>query len=182
MGIWQSALILLGIGIVSERFGAGVGLGQLGVGIRELAGAPLGGLGTGLGEFAGGLRAIAESFGDIGRGFGEMFKHIPEFGRKGFPPQQPSRPGITNGNGLYGGGIVPPGYPGNGLLTVSGGDRTTDLTGGGGNVPRGFNGGGIITIPPPVTLPPPQITTINVGHTGGSSGAGGAPSRGLYFV
>jgi len=139
MGIWQSALILLGIGIVSERFGAGVGLGQLGVGIRELTGASLGGFGTGLGEFAGGLRLFGESLGDIGRGFGELFKHLPQVPGMPLPgPADPYKglpPPPTYKNILYGGGLVPPGYPENGLLTVSGGDRTTDLTGGGGSVP-----------------------------------------------
>ena len=125
MGIWESALILLGIGIVSERFGAGVGLGQLGVGIRELAGAPLGGIGTGLGEFAGGLRSFAEALGDIGRGFGELFKNIPGYGLPSpwlTPPLLP--------------GEVPPAN-GNGLTQVGGGDDTTNLPGGGGNVPNG---------------------------------------------
>ena len=143
MGIWQSALILLGIGIVSERFGAGVGLGQLGTGIRTLAAAPLGGVGAGLGEFGGGLRTFAEALGDVGRGFGTLFENIPEFGRKGFPPQQPSRPGILD--------LVPypglPGVPTQGLITVSGGDRTSLSTGGGGNVPTAL----IVKIIPHVT-------------------------------
>lgn len=77
MGIWESALILLGVGIVSQRFGAGLGLEQLGVGIRSLAGAPLFGFGEGLYMFSAGLREFAESLGDIGRGFGELFEHIP---------------------------------------------------------------------------------------------------------
>jgi len=116
MGIWESALILLGIGIVSQRFKAGVGLAELGVGIRELAGAPLGGLGTGMGEFGTGLRTFAESLGDIGRGFSDLFKGIPQLPGPG-PGQLPP----SNGNGL--------------LVTVSGGDKTTNLAGGGGNVP-----------------------------------------------
>jgi len=116
MGIWESALILLGIGIISQRFKAGVGLAELGVGIRELAGAPLGGLGTGMGEFGTGLRTFAESLGDIGRGFGELFKNIPGYG---------------GGEGFGGNGAGTR----TGLLTVSGGDKTTQLAGGGGNVP-----------------------------------------------
>ena len=119
MGIWESALILLGIGIVSERFGAGVGLGELGLGIRELAGAPLGGIGTGLGEFGAGLRTFAEALGDVGRGFGELFQNIPGYGA---------------GEGFGGNGA---GVNGTGLIPESGGDATTYLTGGGGNVPNG---------------------------------------------
>lgn len=130
MGIWESALILLGIGIVSERFGAGVGLGELGTGIRTLAAAPLGGIGSGLGEFSGGLRSFAEALGDIGRGFGTLFENLPEFGSGGFPPQQP--PASVNGNGN-----------GNGLTQVGGGDDTADLAGGGGHVPTG---GPILTL------------------------------------
>jgi len=106
MGIWESALILLGIGIVSQRFKAGVGLAELGVGIRELAGAPFGGFGVGLGELGTGMRTFAESLGDIGRGFGELFKFIPKW----------AQPGLSTDSGgadtdLYtgGGGNVPPG-------------------------------------------------------------------------
>ncbi len=106
MGIWESALMLLGIGIISSKFKAGVGLGELGLGIRELTAAPLGGLGTGLGEFGGGLRIFAESLGDIGRGFGDLFAFIPQW----------ARPGLSTDSGgadtdLYtgGGGNVPPG-------------------------------------------------------------------------
>jgi len=117
MGIWESALILLGVGIVSSRFKAGVGLQELGLGIRELGAAPLGGLGVGLGEFAGGLRSFAESLGDIGRGFGEMFKYIPKWAQPGPGPSLPP----ANGNGD--------------LIVQPGGDDTTYLVGGGGNVP-----------------------------------------------
>jgi len=121
MGIWESALILLGIGIVSERFGAGVGLGELGTGIRTLAAAPLGGVGAGLGEFGAGLRTFAEALGDVGRGFGELFKNIPQLPSPFLTP--PLLPGA-----------VPP-VNGNGLITVSGGEPTDLLPGGGGNVP-----------------------------------------------
>jgi len=124
MGIWESALILLGVGIVSSRFKAGVGLQELGLGIRELGAAPLGGIGTGLGEFAGGLRSFAESLGDIGRGFGELFKHIPKV--QPGTPQPWWYPPMEEGNG-NGGPLIP----------VGGGDDTTNLPGGGGNVPNG---------------------------------------------
>ena len=117
MGIWESALILLGVGIVSSRFKAGVGLQELGLGIRELGAAPLGGLGVGLGEFAGGLRSFAESLGDIGRGFGDLFKHIPKWAQPGQVPALPP----ANGNGD--------------LIVKPGGDDKTYLVGGGGNVP-----------------------------------------------
>jgi hypothetical protein len=123
VGIWESALILLGIGIVSEKFGAGVGLQELGTGIRTLAAAPLGGVGSGLGEFSGGLRSFAEALGDIGRGFGELFKSVPG------GPALPS----PNGDEHY---SVTPGGNG-GLIQVSGGDKTSDLAGGGGSVPNG---------------------------------------------
>ena len=161
MGIWQSALILLGIGIVSERFGAGVGLGELGTGIRTLAAAPLGGLGVGFGEFGTGLRTFAESLGDIGRGFGELFKHIPQLPAPGPPGPGPQIVTPTNGNGL---------------MTVSGGDDTTNWTGGGGNVTPGlpsvgFNGGGFIAPPyvpdpSPVDITPPS--PVNLDGTSGT--------------
>lgn len=124
MGLWESALILLGIGIVSSRFKAGVGLGELGVGIQTLVAAPLVGTGTGLSTFAGGLRDVFETFGDLGRGLGSLFENIPKL-----PPQQegPRLPrtdpwtSLPNGNGN--------------LITVSGGDKSTQDSGGGGNVP-----------------------------------------------
>ena len=123
MGLAQSALILLGIGIISEKFGAGVGLGELGTGIRTLAAAPLGGVGAGLGEFSLGLRGFGEALGDIGRGFGALFENIPE----GIGPQ----------GGLGGGGggartLFPAPQP---LIPDSGGSSKTLLAGGGGNVP-----------------------------------------------
>lgn len=121
MGIWESALILLGIGIVSERFGAGVGLGELGTGIRTLAAAPLGGIGAGLGEFSYGLRSFGEALGDIGRGFGALFENLPGGNGRYVPPYVPPPPPGFNGNGE--------------LTTVSGGDNSTQLAGGGGNVP-----------------------------------------------
>lgn len=127
MGLWESALILLGIGIVSERFGAGVGLGELGTGIRTLAAAPLGGVGAGLGEFGGGLRTFAEALGDVGRGFGALFENIPRIG-----PGPPGPFGPNGGEEQY--AIVPPRQPP--LITVSGGDQTSNLAGGGGQVPQ----------------------------------------------
>lgn len=136
MGLAESALILLGIGIVSSRFKAGVGLGELGTGISTLVAAPLVGTGTGLSTFSGGVRDLAETLGDLGRGFGELFKHIPKL-----PPPGgwlPFIPGITdengngappvNGNGIW--NVVQP-Y----LIVDSGGNDKTLLTGGGGNVP-----------------------------------------------
>lgn len=174
MGIWESALILLGIGIVSERFGAGVGLGELGIGIRTLAAAPLGGVGAGLGEFGGGLRTFAEALGDVGRGFAELFRNIPGFGGgEGF-----------GGNGA-GTRTELPGVPTQGLITVSGGDQTNELAGGGGNVP---SNGPIVTLGTdigPITgtysqifsfyqtrgFTPSQIQTLIDPHfTGGSQG------------
>lgn len=158
MGIWQSALILLGIGIVSERFGAGVGLGELGTGIKTLAAAPLGGIGAGLGEFGGGLRTFAEALGDVGRGFGTLFENIPEFGGKGFPPQQPSIPGIIFPEPIPWDPSLAAPTP---LTQVVGGDRTSNLSGGGGNVQKPLivtiiphkTGGGFIGSAHPPSVP-----------------------------
>lgn len=136
MGLAESAAILLGIGIISSRFGAGVGLTELGTGIQTLVAAPLMGTGTGLLSFATGLRAVFETFGDLGRGLSTLFGSIPEMPSPFVP-----------GNGLPP-GEVPPGLPpaipppwgggGGGVrdLTISsGGDDSSRLPGGGGNVP-----------------------------------------------
>ena len=152
MGIQNAALMLLGIGILSERFGGGKGLISLGTGIQTLAAAPLTGTGTGLTSFAGGLRDLAESFGDIGRGIGEIFKYLPKLGN-GY---KPGLPGAWNGNGVP---PPPPVFPpinGGGAgarallpLTQASGDGAASLyTGGGANVPQ-----------PPIlpSLPPPSI-------------------------
>lgn len=104
MGIAQSALILLGIGIVSSRFKAGVGLGELGTGIQTLVAAPLTGTGTGLSAFAGGLRDVFETFGDLGRGLSAIFEAIPTF------PAGP--PGAGGGAFPSPNGVVPPAFPG----------------------------------------------------------------------
>lgn len=145
MGLWESALILLGIGIVSSRFKAGVGLGELGVGIQTLVAAPLVGTGTGLSAFAGGIRDISETLGDLGRGFATLFESIPKLPE--LPKWWPSE------NGL------PPPSSGNGLMTVSGGDQTSQLAGGGGNVPLAVWNGPYIPSPTPTT-PPPGPTVI----------------------
>ncbi|GAI49308.1 unnamed protein product, partial [marine sediment metagenome] len=92
-----------------SRFKAGVGLAELGFGIKELAQAPLGGLGLGLGEFGTGLRTFAESLGDIGRGFGELFANIP--------PLFPSAGGSDTDLDAGGGGNVPSNGNGTGGYT-----------------------------------------------------------------
>ena len=149
MGVAQSALILLGIGIISSRFKAGVGLGELGTGIQTLVAAPLTGTGTGLSSFAGGLRDLAESLGDIGRGFSTLFESIPKLPTipgDGLPgPNQgqlPSPPPPSNG-----------GFGGDGagirtaiLIPDGGGNPSQLLPGGGGNVPGTFI--------QPIILPP----------------------------
>ena len=148
MGIAESALILLGIGIVSQKFGAGLGLEQLGVGIKTLAAAPLGGVGLGLGEFAGGLRGIGEAIGDIGRGFGDLFANIP---------QLPTIPG----GGLPGPGRRPPEVsvpslprlPVTPMVVKAGGGGSDLLPGGGGSTPPA---------PPP---PPSQPSYIQPPRT-----------------
>lgn len=147
MGIAESALVLLGIGILSSRLGAGTGLGELGTGIQTLVAAPLTGTGTGLLSFATGLRAVFETFGDLGRGLSTLFGAIPAgppgAGGGAFPWLPP-----TADNGLPP-GEVPPGEPpswtppwgggGGGvwnLVVSGGGSNQTLLPGGGGNVPR----------------------------------------------
>jgi len=121
--------MILGVGILAERFGAGPGLTGLGAGIRALAAAPLGGAGAGLGEFAGGLRAIGESFGDIGRGFASIFEAIPAIPWVTPPPAE--------GQGYP--WIEAPAVTEPGLITVAGGSGSTLAAGGGANVPK--NGG-----------------------------------------
>lgn len=151
MGLAESAAILLGIGIVSSRFKAGVGLGELGTGISTLVAAPLTGTGTGLSSFAGGVRDLAQTFGDLGRGLGELFANIPKL-----PPARegPPRHGTTNGNGNGNGG--PPIYqllaPASNLIPDSGGSSNTLLTGGGGAVTQPVIIGPVYR-PPPVTRP-----------------------------
>lgn len=134
MGLAESALILLGIGIVSSRFEAGKGLGELGAGIQTLVAAPLTGTGTGLSTFAGGLRDVFETFGDLGRGLGALFENIPKL------PQQP--PGNGNGQQLERAPI----YTVSRLVQDSGGSSSSLLSGGGGNVS-----------PPTVSRPPPPL-------------------------
>lgn len=163
LGLAQSALVLLGIGIVSSRFKAGVGLGELGTGIQTLVAAPLTGTGTGLSSFAGGLTDLAVSLGDIGRGFGELFKNIPQLP----PPREgPPRHGTSNGNGV----VDPPQiwFAARPLIPDSGGSASTLLAGGGGNSPSG-------TLPPPapigVQVPPrmrASFRPIAIGPAGGS--------------
>lgn len=93
MGLAQSALVLLGIGIVSSRFKAGVGLGELGTGISTLVAAPLVGTGTGLSTFAGGIRDLSSTLGDLGRGLGALFANIPKLP----PPREgPPRHGTSD--------------------------------------------------------------------------------------
>lgn len=140
MGVQDMALMLLGIGLISERFGGGRGLQELGTGIQTLIAAPLTGTGTGLASFAGGIKALAESFGDIGRGISALLGGIPQWALPGYvgpggsgsgqlPQNGASLPG--NGNGLPPiiAMLAPP------ITTDSGGSQTTLLAGGGGNVP-----------------------------------------------
>jgi len=151
MGLAESALILLGIGIVSSRFKAGVGLGELGVGIQTLVAAPLMGTGTGLSSLAGGLKDVFETFGDLGRGLSTLFESIPTL-----PPAQEG-PRLPR--------TIPPTIaptPSPPLVTVSGGDQTTSLAGGGGNVPKTYNH--ILTLPytPSPAPQPTEDPTVNV--------------------
>ena len=129
MGLGESALILLGVGIISQKFGAGLGLEQLGVGVKTLAAAPLGGVGLGLGEFAGGLRGFAESLGDIGRGFGALFENIPQY-----QGPVPGIPGNGNGQQLESMPILRLAAPAQ--VVKTGGGSSDQLAGGGGSTPR----------------------------------------------
>lgn len=91
--------VLLGLGIISKKFKAGLGLGEAGVGISQLATgivdigvAPFRAFGTGLGEFSVGVKTFSETLGDLGRGIAALFGSIP-------PGWQPDLPSL-NGNGL----------------------------------------------------------------------------------
>ena len=131
MGVQEMALMLLGIGIISEQFGGGEGLISLGKGVQTIVAAPLTGTGTGLASLAGGLKTLAESFGDIGRGLAALFESIPRGPFSGIP----FAPISENGNGTLppSGGNGPP--PLIAMSTDSGGSGSTLLSGGGGNVP-----------------------------------------------
>lgn len=147
MGIAQSALILLGIGIVSSRFKAGTGLGELGEGITSLVSAPLRGTGLGLSAAATGIRDIAETFGDLGRGLGELFKNIPQL--------PPGIPGNGNGQQLESLPIWAP-KP---LIT----NLTSDLdTGGGSRVPIVGISPAPSIIKQPVILPSVSFRPVSI--------------------
>ncbi len=138
MGVQETALMLLGIGLISERFGGGLGLQQFGTGVQKLFAAPLTGTGAGLTSFAGGIKALAMSFGDIGRGISALLGGIPAWALPGYvgpggsgSGQLPTLPPPVPGPGPipFLGGNGPP------LIPVSGGSGATLLPGGGGSVP-----------------------------------------------
>ncbi|GAJ20737.1 unnamed protein product [marine sediment metagenome] len=114
-GIAKGAALILGIGILSEKMGAGTGLATLGGGIASIAAAPMVGAGTGMSTLATGISDIGGAFGDIGRGIGDILKFLPKLP-----------------------GYVGPGGAGSGLLPQGGGDDPSLLPGGGGNVPIPF--------------------------------------------
>lgn len=154
MGLATSALMLLGIGIISSRFKAGIGLGELGAGIQALVAAPLSGTGLGLSTAATGIRDIAMSFGDIGRGLSDLFASIPKLptipggGLPGPnqgqlpPPTPPALPGWGGGGGGVRSLLLPVPPP----VVKAGGGSSDLLPGGGGTTP--------IPIPAPVPRPP----------------------------
>lgn len=153
MGLAESAVILLGIGIISSKFGAGVGLSELGAGVQSLVSAPLTGTGLGLSSFAGGLRDVFETFGDLGRGLSTLFQAIPAgppgAGGGAFPspsPEPDPSPSPWDPWGGGGGGV-------RNLVVTSGGDYSALLPGGGGNVPSGGTEGGLPSYIPPPTKP-----------------------------
>lgn len=172
LGLAESAAILLGIGIISGKFGAGTGLSQLGTGIQTLVAAPLTGTGTGLSVFAGGLRDVFQTFGDLGRGLGDLFANIPTL---------PTIPG----GGLPGPGNPPPvvappsvsrppiwnlTFPVS-LETKSGGGGSDLLAGGSGSTPGGITPGkGVVYM---VARPrTPTNTTARMQGSGGSVDTG----------
>lgn len=170
MGLAESALILLGIGIVSSRFKAGVGLGELGTGISTLVAAPLVGTGTGLSVFSGGLRDLAETLGDLGRGFSALFESIPKI--PGFGPGEGEGGGGGGARIGNGSSIVPKiWFATQPLIPDSGGNARTLLTGGGGSVPTN----GVIAPPvinpssPDLAAPLPPIDLSPIPPTGGST-------------
>jgi len=132
MGITETALLLLGVGIISEQLGGGVGLQKLGTGVQSIVSAPLTGTGMGLSSLAGGIRDIAETFGDLGRGISAL---IGSFGGL------QNLPGYVGPGGSGSGNLPAPGatLPGNGglppLITMSGGSGATLAAGGGQQVP-----------------------------------------------
>lgn len=132
MGIAESALVLLGIGILSGKLGAGTGLSELGTGIQTLVAAPLTGTGTGLLSFATGLRAVFETFGDLGRGLSSLFESIPKYD----PSTPPFIPDPTTPDPTEPISILPTRPPIFNLTQTGGGSNNTLLAGGGGNVPR----------------------------------------------
>lgn len=106
MGLVDSALLLIGIGVISKQFGAGTGLFELGEGIESLSGAPLRGIGGGLGEFGTGLRGFASSLGDIGRGIGDLLAPFKNGVDWGLPYLAPSGGGDSSQLLPGGGGSV----------------------------------------------------------------------------
>ncbi len=138
MGVQEMALMLLGIGILSERFGGGRGLSELGTGIQTLVAAPLTGTGTGLSSLAGGIRDISGTFGDLGRGISALLGSFqlpqavgPGGSGSGMLPSPGGNGGLPVLPPLNGGG----GGARAGLLPDAGGSGATLLPGGGGNVP-----------------------------------------------
>lgn len=86
-GIALGLALMLGLGIISKKFKAGLGLGEVGVGITQLATgvtalgmAPFKAFGGGLGEMAVGIKSFSETLGDLGRGIGALLANIPGAG------------------------------------------------------------------------------------------------------
>ena len=170
MGVQEMALMLLGIGILSEKFGGGKGLISLGTGVQALVAAPLTGTGTGLSSLAVGLRSLAESFGDIGRGLSSLFEAIPRGPLTGIPfapvvtvPSLPAPSPLPPIISMLG---PPP------LIPDSGGSGATLLPGGGGHVP----------IPQPILYAPIAPPTPRPRPPQDPDNAGGSPSLRFYHV
>jgi len=111
----KGALLVLGVGVLSEKYGAGKGLAELGGGVQAIAAAPMTGLGTGLSSLATGVSDIGGAFGDIGRGIADILAPLTR----------------------WGGGAAPglPGWIGQPPLIPAGGGSGAGLqAGGGGNV------------------------------------------------
>jgi len=103
------ALFLIGAGYIAKRTEAGKGLAELGGGVYEVAVAPFKSVGMGLGYTAGGIRSIAETFGDIASGIGDILSVIPRATHppsSGLPytpssPSTPSLPREEDRSGVY---------------------------------------------------------------------------------
>lgn len=129
--IAKGALLVLGVGILSDKLGGGAGLGSLGTGISSIVSSPGVGIGTGLSATAGGLNDIFSIFTGFMDYWENFLKDIPGGGLTVIPPwltiaDQEGPAGDGSGSDALN-PLVPP------LINVSGGGSSDNLAGGGGN-------------------------------------------------